>query len=48
LFGVLFYLLFVLLISDHYYLDVAIYDNLQDLEEQDFEQQQVEGQGKCP
>jgi hypothetical protein len=43
LFGVLFYLLFILLVSDHYYLDVAIYDNLQDLEEQDFEQQQVEG-----
>jgi hypothetical protein len=35
----LFYLFFVWLIFSHYYLDTAIYDNLQDLEEQDFEQQ---------
>jgi hypothetical protein len=44
MFSVLFYLL---LVSGHYCLDVAIYDNLQDIEEQDFEQQQVE-RGKCP
>jgi membrane-associated PAP2 superfamily phosphatase len=47
LFGVLFYLLFILLVSGHY-LDAAIYDNLQDIEGQDFEQQQVGEQGKCP
>jgi hypothetical protein len=28
-----------LLISDRYYLDAANFDNLQDLEEEDFEQQ---------
>jgi hypothetical protein len=39
MFNVLFYLF---LVSGHYCLDVAIYDNLQDIEEQDFEQQQVE------
>jgi hypothetical protein len=38
LIGVLFCLLFVLLISGRYYLDVAIFSNLQHLEE-DFEQQ---------
>jgi hypothetical protein len=31
-------LLLVFLISNHYCLDAAIYSNLQDLEEQDFEQ----------
>jgi hypothetical protein len=48
LFGVLFYLFFVLLISGRYYLDVVINDNLQDLEEQDFEQQLARNLGKCP
>jgi hypothetical protein len=38
MFGVLFYLFLVLLVSGHYYLDDAIYENIQDLEEQDFEQ----------
>jgi hypothetical protein len=33
--------LLVLLISGCYYFNVVIYDNNQDLEEQDFEQQQV-------
>jgi hypothetical protein len=38
LFGILFYLLFALLVSSHYYLDVAINGNLQELEEEeDFE-----------
>jgi hypothetical protein len=32
------YCLIVLLVSGHYYLDDAFFDNLQDLEEQDFEQ----------
>jgi hypothetical protein len=31
--GVLFCLLFLFLVSDRCYLDVAIYDNLQDLKE---------------
>jgi hypothetical protein len=43
MFDVLFYLL---LVSNCYCLDTAIYGNLQYLEEQDFEQQQVE-RGKC-
>jgi hypothetical protein len=47
IFGVLFSLLLVWLVSSHYCLDVANYDNLQDLEEQDSEQQQAE-RGKCP
>jgi hypothetical protein len=46
LFGVLFYLLYIFLISNHYYLDVASFRNLQDLKEQDFEQQLVENHGK--
>jgi hypothetical protein len=41
MFGVLFYFFLVLLVSGRYYLDAAIYGNLQDLEEQDFVQQQA-------
>jgi hypothetical protein len=37
MFDVLFYLLLVLLVLGHY-LDVVIFGNLEDLEEQDFEQ----------
>jgi hypothetical protein len=37
-----------LLISGHYYLDAAIFDNLQDLEEEDFEEQLARNLGKCP
>jgi hypothetical protein len=37
---------FVLLVSDRYCLDVAIFGNLQELEE-DFEQQLAENLGKC-
>jgi hypothetical protein len=48
LFGILFYLLFVLLVSGRYYLDAAIFGNLQYLEEEDLEQQQAGEQGKCP
>jgi hypothetical protein len=48
LFGILFYLLFVLLVSGRYYLDDVIFRNLQDLEEEDLEQQQAGEQGKCP
>jgi hypothetical protein len=47
MFGVLFYFFLVLLVSGHYYLDATIYGNLWDLEEQDFEQQQVGKQDKC-
>jgi hypothetical protein len=47
MFGILFYLLSVLLIFSRYYLDAVNFGNLQDLEEQDFEQQQVGNQGKC-
>jgi hypothetical protein len=43
-----YYLLFVLLLSSLYYLIAAIYENLQDLEEQDFEQQLAGNPGKCP
>jgi hypothetical protein len=45
---VYFLFIFVFFIFCRYYLDAAIYDNLQDLEEEDFEQQQVGEQGKCP
>jgi hypothetical protein len=47
LFGVLFYLIFVVLISSRYYLDVANLKNLQDIQEEDFEQQLAGKQGKC-
>jgi hypothetical protein len=46
--GVLFYLLYALLVFDRYYLDVAIFDNLKGLEEEDFEQQLERNSGKCP
>jgi hypothetical protein len=46
MFGVLFYLLYILFVFNRYCLDAAIYDNLQDLEEQDFVQHQGE-RGKC-
>jgi hypothetical protein len=45
MFGILFYLLLVLLVFGCYYLDATIYSNLQDLEEQDPEQE-VGEQGK--
>jgi hypothetical protein len=47
MFGILFYLLFVLLLFGCYYLDAAIYDNLQNLKEQDFEQQLARDSSKC-
>jgi hypothetical protein len=46
--NILFYLLFVLLVSGHYNLDDAIFDNLQDLKEKDFEQQLARNSVKCP
>jgi hypothetical protein len=46
LFGVLFYLSFVLLVFGRYYLDALNLGNLQDLQEEDFEQQLVGNQGK--
>jgi hypothetical protein len=45
--SVLFVLLFVLLFSGCYNLDAAIFNNLQDLEEQHFEQQLARNSGKC-
>jgi hypothetical protein len=47
LFGVLFYLLLALLVFDRYRLDDAIYGNLQDFEDEDFEQHQPGNPGKC-
>jgi hypothetical protein len=47
LFGVLFYLFFILLAFYRYYLDDVNFDNLQDLQEEDFEQQLAGNQGKC-
>jgi hypothetical protein len=46
-FGILFYLFFVLLVSGHYYLDVANFGNLHDLEEEDFEKKLARNPGKC-
>jgi hypothetical protein len=46
LFGVLFYLFFVFLVSDRYYLDVVNFGNLQDVQEEDFEQHVAGKQGK--
>jgi hypothetical protein len=43
----LFYLIFVLLISGRYYLDAVNLGNLQDLQEEDFEQLLAGKQGKC-
>jgi hypothetical protein len=34
--------------SDRYCLDAVIFDNLQDLKEEDFEQQFARNLGKCP
>jgi hypothetical protein len=45
MFGILFYLLLVLLVFGRYCFDATIYSNLQDLEEQDSEQE-VGEQGK--
>jgi hypothetical protein len=47
LFGVLFYLLFILLVSSRYYLDVVNFRNLQDLKEQDFVRLQEGEPDKC-
>jgi hypothetical protein len=47
LFGVLFYLFFVLLVFSRYYLDAVNLGNPQDLQEEDFEQQQAGDQGMC-
>jgi hypothetical protein len=47
LFGVLFDLFFVLLVFDQYHLDVSLFEKIQDLQEEDFEQQQLGDQGKC-
>jgi hypothetical protein len=38
MFGVLFYLLFILLVSDHYYLDISLFEKIQDDKKEDLEQ----------
>jgi hypothetical protein len=43
----MFYLFFVLLVSGHYYLEAVNFENLQHLQEEDFEQQLAGNQGKC-
>jgi uncharacterized membrane protein SpoIIM required for sporulation len=43
----LFYLFFILLVSDRYYLDATNFGNLQDLQEEDFDPQLAGSQGKC-
>jgi hypothetical protein len=48
MFGVLFYLFFVLLVFGRYYLDAANFGNLQDLQEEDFEQQQADIKASVP
>jgi hypothetical protein len=45
---VLFYFLLVLLVSGRYGLDISLFEKIQDLEEQDFEQQLARNPGKCP
>jgi hypothetical protein len=47
LFDILLYLLFVLLVSDRYYLDATNFRNPQDLQEEDFELQLMGNQGNC-
>jgi hypothetical protein len=47
MFGVLFYLFLILLVSGRYYLDATNFRNLQYLQEEDFEQQLAGNQGKC-
>jgi hypothetical protein len=46
MFDILFYLFFVLLVSNRYYSDAANSGHLEDLQEQDFDQQQAGEQGK--
>jgi hypothetical protein len=48
MFGVLFYLLFVLLFSSHRCLDVSLFENIQDYKVQDFEQLQAESMASVP
>jgi hypothetical protein len=47
MFDILFYLFFVLLVFDRYYLDVVNFGNLQDLQEEDFKQHLAGNKGKC-
>jgi hypothetical protein len=48
MFGVLFYLFFVLLVFGRNYLDAVNFGNLQDLQEEDFEQQQADIKASVP
>jgi hypothetical protein len=46
MFDVLFYLLFLLLVSGHYFLDVSLFEKIQDYNEEDIEKQEAGKQGK--
>jgi hypothetical protein len=48
MFDVLFYLLLVLLVSDRYGLDILLFEKIEDLEEQYFEQKLARNPGRCP
>jgi hypothetical protein len=48
MFGVLFYLLFVLVVSSHYCLDVSLFEKIQDYKKEDIEQQQAGSKASDP
>jgi hypothetical protein len=48
LFGILFYLLLLLLIFYHYCLDVSLFEKIQDYNEEDLEQQQAGSKASVP
>jgi hypothetical protein len=48
MFDVLFYLLFLLLVSGHYFLDVSLFEKIQDYNVQDFEQQKAGSKAHDP
>jgi hypothetical protein len=48
MFGILFYLLFVMLVSDRYYLDISLFEKIQDYKGEDFKLQQVGSKVSVP
>jgi hypothetical protein len=48
MYDILFYLLFILLISDHYHLNVPLFKKIQDYKVQDPEQQQAGSKASDP
>jgi hypothetical protein len=48
MFGVLFYLLFVLLVFNHYCFDVSLFNKTQDYKEEDLEQQEMGSKASDP